>query len=100
MMNFFNPMFTLGVISSLAALLTFCLQRKHLLNALLALEILMVSIFLLMISLSNLMSNEGLTIFVLLTLAASEASIGLAMLVILIRCHGNDYVSSLAIHKC
>nr|NP_008179.1 NADH dehydrogenase subunit 4L [Katharina tunicata]AAC48368.1 NADH dehydogenase subunit 4L [Katharina tunicata] len=100
MMNFFNPLFTLGALSSISALMTICLQRKHLLNTLLALEILMVSIFLLLVSLSNLMSNEGLMIFVLLTLAASEASIGLAMLVILIRAHGNDYVSSISIHKC
>nr|YP_009131235.1 NADH dehydrogenase subunit 4L [Cryptochiton stelleri]AIA77084.1 NADH dehydrogenase subunit 4L [Cryptochiton stelleri] len=100
MTNFINPMFTLGLISTILALLTICFQRKHLLNALLALEILMVSIFMLMISLSHLMSNEGLTIFILLTMAAAEASIGLSLLVILIRCHGNDYVSSLSVNKC
>nr|QIZ12607.1 NADH dehydrogenase subunit 4L [Hemiarthrum setulosum] len=99
MMNFYSPLFTVGLLTSVAAVLTLCLQRKHLLNTLLALEILMVSIFLIMISLSSSLNNEGLTAFIILTLAASEASIGLAMLVILIRTHGNDYVSSLSSTK-
>nr|YP_009773435.1 NADH dehydrogenase subunit 4L [Acanthochitona avicula]QIZ12684.1 NADH dehydrogenase subunit 4L [Acanthochitona avicula] len=99
MMNFFNPLLTLGLLSSVSALITICLQRKHILNALIILEILMVSIFLILISLAAALHNEGLMIFIILTLAACEASMGLAMLVILIRTHGNDYMTSISSNK-
>nr|QIZ12555.1 NADH dehydrogenase subunit 4L [Nuttallochiton mirandus] len=100
MMNFYNPPFILSILTATMAFLTLCAQRKHLLNTLLTLEIIMVAAFLLLLSITSATSNEGLMIFILLTLAASEASVGLAMLVILIRAHGNDYVTSLSINKC
>nr|YP_010944306.1 NADH dehydrogenase subunit 4L [Acanthochitona mahensis]WLW42182.1 NADH dehydrogenase subunit 4L [Acanthochitona mahensis] len=99
MMNLFNPLLTLGMLSSVSALVTICLQRKHILNALLILEILMVSIFLILISLSASLHNEGMMIFMIMTLAACEASMGLALLVILIRTHGNDYMTSISLNK-
>ena len=99
MINFFNPLLTLGLLRSVRALITICLQRKHILNALIILEILIVSIFLILISLAAALHNEGLIIFVILTLAACEARIGLAMLVILIRTHGNDYITSISLNK-
>nr|YP_009131209.1 NADH dehydrogenase subunit 4L [Cyanoplax caverna]AIA77058.1 NADH dehydrogenase subunit 4L [Cyanoplax caverna] len=100
MISFFDPFLYLGILTSVVSFMTLCLQRKHLLNALLCLEILMVGIFILLIFLCNMLSNEGLVIFIFLTLTASGASVGLALLVILIRCHGNDYVSSCSLHKC
>nr|AUJ21411.1 NADH dehydrogenase subunit 4L [Chaetopleura apiculata] len=80
--------------------MNFFLQRKHLLNCLLSLEMILLSIFLVILSLLSGVSSEGLMIFILLTFAACEASLGLALLVILIRSHGNDYVFSLSTHKC
>nr|YP_009755019.1 NADH dehydrogenase subunit 4L [Lepidozona coreanica]QIP53385.1 NADH dehydrogenase subunit 4l [Lepidozona coreanica] len=90
----------MGVFVSLASIMSFCLQRKHLLNSLLSLEMVLLSVFLIMVSMANEWSNEGLMVFILLTLAACEASLGLSLLVILIRSHGNDYVMSLSTHKC
>nr|QIZ12568.1 NADH dehydrogenase subunit 4L [Tonicia forbesii] len=100
MMSLNNPMFSIGVLSGVVSLLVFCLQRKHLLNSLLSLEMTMLSVFLTILSCSVNISNEGLFIFILLALAACEAALGLSLLVVLIRSHGNDYVSSLSIHKC
>nr|QIZ12671.1 NADH dehydrogenase subunit 4L [Acanthopleura echinata] len=100
MMSVVNPLFNVGVLSSMISVLVFCLQRKHLLNSLLSLEMMMLSIFLVIFSCSVNISSEGLVVFILLALAACEAALGLSLLVILIRSHGNDYVSSLSIHKC
>nr|QIZ12658.1 NADH dehydrogenase subunit 4L [Callochiton steinenii] len=100
MMSFNLPMFNISILLMFLAFLSFCLQRKHLLNVLLCLEMIILSLFMMMVSLMELLSNEGLTVFIFLTMAACEASIGLAMLVVLIRNYGNDYVSSLSTHKC
>nr|YP_009773422.1 NADH dehydrogenase subunit 4L [Chiton albolineatus]QIZ12645.1 NADH dehydrogenase subunit 4L [Chiton albolineatus] len=100
MMSFSNSLFSLGVLSSFFSFLLFCLQRKHLLNALLSLEMVMLSIFLVFISLLTGSNNEGLMTFILLVFMACEASLGLSLLVIFIRSHGNDYVSSMTMHKC
>nr|YP_011035818.1 NADH dehydrogenase subunit 4L [Plaxiphora tricolor]WRI60248.1 NADH dehydrogenase subunit 4L [Plaxiphora tricolor] len=100
MMSFFNPLMTLGVMVSLSSVVSLCLQRKHLLNILLILELLMLSLFLLLMCMGNGFGGEGLMVFILLVFGACEASIGLSMLVILIRAYGNDYVSSLVINKC
>nr|QIZ12529.1 NADH dehydrogenase subunit 4L [Plaxiphora albida] len=100
MMSFFNPLFILGVLAGVSGVVSLCLQRKHLLNILLLLELLMLSLFLLLVCLSNGVGGEGLMVFVLLVFGACEASIGLSMMVILIRAYGNDYVSSLVINKC
>nr|YP_009034057.1 NADH dehydrogenase subunit 4L [Sypharochiton sinclairi]AHZ60676.1 NADH dehydrogenase subunit 4L [Sypharochiton sinclairi] len=100
MMSFMNSLFSLGALSSMISFLLLCLQRKHLLNALLSLEMIMLSIFLVVVALAGEMSSESLLIFVLLVFMACEAALGLSLLVVLIRSHGNDYVSSMSIHKC
>ncbi len=45
-------------------------------------------------------SYEVYSCLILLTLGACEASLGLAILVSLIRTHGNDYVSNFISQKC
>nr|QIZ12542.1 NADH dehydrogenase subunit 4L [Tonicina zschaui] len=99
MMSFTNSLFTISVAISLISLVSFCLQRKHLLNSLLSLEMLTLSIFLMIMASASNSNNESILIFLFLTFAACEASLGLAMLVILIRTHGNDYVQSLSTNK-
>nr|AXA45253.1 NADH dehydrogenase subunit 4L [Lucerapex sp. MNHN IM 2013-19988] len=88
---------TFGV---LMALLTLSLQYKHLLSILLSLEAITMNLFILMFSLSVNMTYSGETSLVLITLGACEASLGLAILVAIIRAEGNDYVSSFSMHKC
>nr|YP_010577072.1 NADH dehydrogenase subunit 4L [Tristichotrochus unicus]UZN92190.1 NADH dehydrogenase subunit 4L [Tristichotrochus unicus] len=88
---------TMGVVISVV---TLCLQYKHLLSALLSLEALTLSLFVLLIGVSGGFNFEGQMCLILITMGACEASLGLAILVSLIRTHGNDYVHSFNFHKC
>ena len=85
-----------GLCVSLVALV---LQRKHLLGILLRLEAALMNLFLLLFC----YSREFFGCFsalVFIALSACEAGIGLAVLVSLVRCHGNDYVSRFSMQGC
>nr|QFG71047.1 NADH dehydrogenase subunit 4L [Pseudorimula sp. RSIO35641] len=88
---------TLGTV---LAITTFCLQHNHLLSALLSLEAITLNLFTLLLGSSFFFNFESHSCLILLTLGACEASLGLAILVSLIRMHGNDYVSSFTAQKC
>nr|YP_009192166.1 NADH dehydrogenase subunit 4L [Magelona mirabilis]ALO81681.1 NADH dehydrogenase subunit 4L [Magelona mirabilis] len=83
-----------------SAMISLTLQRKHLLNALLSLEVMVLGLYTMMVA-TFLGEDINLFLtFIILTFGACEASVGLALLVALIRNHGNDFVSSMSIHKC
>nr|QIQ23133.1 NADH dehydrogenase subunit 4l [Rochia nilotica] len=86
-----------GVIMSIT---TLCLQYKHLLNCLLSLEVMTLNLFILLLSVTSSFNFEGQMCLVLITMGACEASLGLAILVSLIRTHGNDYVNNFNSQKC
>nr|ATZ69844.1 NADH dehydrogenase subunit 4L [Conus raulsilvai]ATZ69948.1 NADH dehydrogenase subunit 4L [Conus gonsaloi]ATZ69961.1 NADH dehydrogenase subunit 4L [Conus gonsaloi]ATZ70104.1 NADH dehydrogenase subunit 4L [Conus verdensis]ATZ70117.1 NADH dehydrogenase subunit 4L [Conus verdensis] len=90
----------LSIFGVLVSLLTLSLQYKHLLSILLSLEAVTMSLFVLMFSMSSNIMLMGETSLILITLGACEASLGLAILVAIIRAEGNDYVSSFSMHKC
>nr|ALR49246.1 NADH dehydrogenase subunit 4L [Babylonia borneensis] len=95
--------FYLSLLSSfgvLMAIMTLSLQYKHLLSILLSLEAITMNLFILMFSLTSNTAFSGQTSLILITLGACEASLGLAILVSIIRAEGNDYVSSFSMHKC
>nr|WGW18082.1 NADH dehydrogenase subunit 4L [Puncturella cf. parvinobilis] len=94
-----GPLFYFAFFSVLASLALLCAQQTHLLMVLLSLELLMLSLFLLAMITAWASLNMHLCL-ILLTLAACEASLGLAILVALIKTHGNDYVHSFNLHKC
>ena len=87
----------LGVLMSI---LTVCFQYKHLLSLLLALEAITLSLFILLLAKLRVARGEGYISLGLITLGACEASLSLAVLVSLIRTHGNDYVRSFNTYKC
>nr|WPR14738.1 NADH dehydrogenase subunit 4L [Pseudomphala latericea] len=89
-----------SIISFFLALVTLSLQYKHLLNILLSLEAVTMSLFILLFSLMNNISYSGEMALILITLGACEASLGLSILVSVIRMRGNDYVSSFSSQKC
>lgn len=76
------------------------LERGHLLIILLLLEAVMLGLFFLLVF----EVRSGLTNFyvclVLIRFGACEAAVGLALLVSLIRTHGNDFISTLTIYEC
>lgn len=82
------------------ALLALSLQYKHLLRVLLRLEAVTINLFIILFALSTNITFSGETSLILITLGACEASLGLAILVAIIRSEGNDYVSRFSIHKC
>nr|YP_003162818.1 NADH dehydrogenase subunit 4L [Oncomelania hupensis robertsoni]ABS87685.1 NADH dehydrogense subunit 4L [Oncomelania hupensis robertsoni]AEP39051.1 NADH dehydrogenase subunit 4L [Oncomelania hupensis hupensis] len=82
------------------ALVALSLQYKHLLSVLLSLEAATMNLFIMMFTLSNNIMLSGEMALILITLGACEASLGLAILVSMIRVRGNDYVSSFSSQKC
>nr|YP_004935641.1 NADH dehydrogenase subunit 4L [Alloeorhynchus bakeri]ADI75228.1 NADH dehydrogenase subunit 4L [Alloeorhynchus bakeri] len=80
----------------LSGLLSFCMGRKHLLLTLLSLEVLVISLFIFLYMYVLLYGEGFYFIMVFLTFSVCEGCLGLSILVSLIRCHGNDYLSSLS----
>nr|YP_009743662.1 NADH dehydrogenase subunit 4L [Euspira pila]QIE11966.1 NADH dehydrogenase subunit 4L [Euspira pila] len=90
----------ISMLGFLMALIALSLQHKHLLSILLSLEAATMNLFIMMFSVANNISFNGEMSLILITLGACEASLGLAILVSMIRAQGNDYVSSFSSQKC
>nr|YP_003204780.1 NADH dehydrogenase subunit 4L [Cymbium olla]ACF04874.1 NADH dehydrogenase subunit 4L [Cymbium olla] len=86
-----------GFFMSLFAL---ALQYKHLLSVLLSLEAAMMNLFIMLFVLFNNITFSGHAALILITMGVCEASLGLSILVAIIRAEGNDYVTSFSLHKC
>nr|YP_009503145.1 NADH dehydrogenase subunit 4L [Gelasimus borealis]AXA13747.1 NADH dehydrogenase subunit 4L [Gelasimus borealis]AZZ73252.1 NADH dehydrogenase subunit 4L [Gelasimus borealis] len=100
MMNF--NLFTVFVSLCMifCGLWSFISYNKHLLNSLLSLEFMMLGIFwLLSVSMSMVGSEIYIGLF-FLTLAVCEGALGLSLLVLIVRSHGNDYFKSFNILEC
>nr|QXE46439.1 NADH dehydrogenase subunit 4L [Cephalcia infumata] len=78
-------------------LMTFSLNRNHLLIMLLSLEFLVLSLFLMLMYFLNIYWSNLYFSMVFLTFMVCESSIGLSILVSLVRTHGNDYFKILSI---
>jgi len=83
---------------TVSSLITFVIQRRHMLISLLALEGVILTLGLIFIFQSS--EAELFILFVLLTFAACEARLGLACLVCIMRSFGNDHFSVLRRIKC
>lgn len=95
----FSPS-TLLFLATLITLAAFLRQRTHFLTALLAIE---ASLLLLAttIPINQILSHlPNTTLMILiLTLAACEARLGLALLILIVRSYGNDLIRSLTPNK-
>jgi NADH:ubiquinone oxidoreductase subunit K len=78
---------------TIASLLTFVIQRRHLLICLLALEGVILTLSLILVLQRS--EVELFFIFVLVRIGACEARLGLACLVSIIRSYGNDHIKIL-----
>nr|QFQ01353.1 NADH dehydrogenase subunit 4L [Oplophorus typus]QUL61619.1 NADH dehydrogenase subunit 4L [Oplophorus typus] len=90
----------LPVLSLLCGLWAFISVRKHLLNTLLSLEYIMLSIFWFMTVMIVNLGGDSFFVLFFLTLAACEGALGLALLVSVVRTHGNDNFSSFNVLQC
>nr|DBA44271.1 TPA_asm: NADH dehydrogenase subunit 4L [Peltospira delicata] len=96
----FSFFLVLSIIGMLFSLLALAMQRKHLLSCLLSLEAATLTLFVFLLSESVSQNFESFVVLVFISMAACEASLGLAILVSLIRTHGNDYVFNFNLQKC
>nr|YP_001083072.1 NADH dehydrogenase subunit 4L [Epiperipatus biolleyi]ABF93290.1 NADH dehydrogenase subunit 4L [Epiperipatus biolleyi] len=87
--------FLIPIMFMIVGVVSFVMFRVHLLSMLLSLEFIMLNIFWVMISWLVYMGKELFLSLIFLTLTACEASLGLSLLVSLIRSHGNDMFGSL-----
>nr|WNH37200.1 NADH dehydrogenase subunit 4L [Urophycis regia] len=86
----------------LLSMMGLAFHRTHLLSALLCLEAMMLTLFV-MLSLWSLTLNSTTSTTIpmlMLAFSACEASAGLAMLVATARTHGSDHLSSLNLLQC
>lgn len=88
------------VIRVIIGLWVFVAKRKHLLNTLLRLEYIILSIFWVICVHVTVLGYESYFILFFLTLAACEGALGLALLVSIVRSHGNDCFSKFRVLQC
>nr|ARI46961.1 NADH dehydrogenase subunit 4L [Kunugia undans] len=77
--------------------LIFVSKYKHLLIVLLSLEFIVLSIFFFMLIMMNFIENDMYMLMVFLVFSVCEGSLGLSILVSMIRTHGNDYFQSFSL---
>uniref|UniRef100_UPI0030FE96A0 NADH dehydrogenase subunit 4L n=1 Tax=Struwela camposi TaxID=2859449 RepID=UPI0030FE96A0 len=94
-----KSMFLCALMMMFLIISTLILQRKHILMSLLALEGSMLTLVFSMMLLSSIQYNTHL-LPLILTFGACEASIGLALLVVLTRSYGSDMVNLMSLSKC
>nr|BCQ06395.1 NADH dehydrogenase subunit 4L [Cellana nigrolineata] len=80
-------------------LLSIMIQANHIIMMLLLFEMMALGVFVMVMHNSSLTSMNFLPLILFLTMSVCEASLGLAILVSIIRSSGNDYVSSLSLNK-
>nr|WNO18580.1 NADH dehydrogenase subunit 4l [Iothia sp.] len=89
----------LPILTFTAAVLSLALQKKHILIILLLYEVMMLATLLMITYSMGLIFLTPTPIVIFLTMAVCEASLGLSILVAIIRSNGNDYVSVITMKK-
>nr|QUB07081.1 NADH dehydrogenase subunit 4L [Cryptocephalus flavolimbatus] len=77
-------------------LLSFFLFRKHFLMMLMSLEFLVLSLYLGLFLYLAFFNNEYFFALIYLTMSVCEGALGLSILVMMVRSHGNDYILSMS----
>ena len=84
----------------ISGILSFIRVRKHLLSSLLSLEFIILSIFLLIGLSITFVGGDNYFVLFFLTSAACEGALGLALLVSIVRSHGNDNFNRFNVLEC
>nr|YP_010443345.1 NADH dehydrogenase subunit 4L [Sophrops subrugatus]YP_010936647.1 NADH dehydrogenase subunit 4L [Sophrops peronosporus]UTE83873.1 NADH dehydrogenase subunit 4L [Sophrops subrugatus]WKW91616.1 NADH dehydrogenase subunit 4L [Sophrops peronosporus] len=80
-----------SVIVYFSGLFSFCIMRKHLLLMLLSLEFVVLGLYFNLFLFLSFFGFEFYFGMIFLTMSVCEGALGLAILVALMRTHGNDY---------
>nr|YP_010563147.1 NADH dehydrogenase subunit 4L [Stephanitis chinensis]UYX61153.1 NADH dehydrogenase subunit 4L [Stephanitis chinensis] len=83
------------LISYVCGFMVFFSMRVHLLLTLISIEFLMIIIYMMMFNVFMIFGNDLYFLILFLVMLVCEGSLGLSILVCLIRCHGNDMINSL-----
>nr|YP_010577111.1 NADH dehydrogenase subunit 4L [Megabalanus coccopoma]UZN92557.1 NADH dehydrogenase subunit 4L [Megabalanus coccopoma] len=75
-------------------------KRKHLMNMLISLEYIVLTIFLLLMLSTIKMGVETYVSLLFLVASVCEGSLGVGMMVTMVRSHGSDYISCFSMLKC
>nr|YP_009227910.1 NADH dehydrogenase subunit 4L [Chelonibia testudinaria]AII19557.1 NADH dehydrogenase subunit 4L [Chelonibia testudinaria] len=97
MMNFY---FVLPLFLYLVGFWIFVSKRKHLMNMLISLEYIVLSIFLFIMMVTFSMGLETYLSLLFLIASVCEGSLGVSIMVGMVRSHGSDYLTSLSALKC
>ena len=97
MLTFYYFVPVLGIT---CGLWVFCSNRKHLLNTLLRLEYIILNVFWLIVLTLSFVGQEIFFSLFFLTFAACEGALGLALLVSIVRTHGNDRFGNFNLLQC
>nr|YP_010946017.1 NADH dehydrogenase subunit 4L [Libythea myrrha]WGN99251.1 NADH dehydrogenase subunit 4L [Libythea myrrha] len=92
-MMMLNMWFTIFVMYLFGNMI-FVSKQKHLLIVLMSLEFIVLSIFFLMLLYLSMINYDMYMLMVFLVFSVCEGALGLSILVLMIRTHGNDYFQS------
>jgi len=88
------------LIATLIGIMAFARLRNHAVSTLLSLEFASLSLYLYLFYILSFTCSEIYSALIYLTLAACEGALGLSILVMLIKHHGNDYFKSPHLTQC
>nr|AXS66646.1 NADH dehydrogenase subunit 4L [Coleoptera sp. 31 KM-2017] len=80
-----------------SGLVSFSLKRKYLLLMLLSLEFMILSLFFMFVIVLNFFDSEIYFSMIFVSMAVCEGSLGLAVLVSMVRTHGSDNFQSFSV---
>nr|APX39412.1 NADH dehydrogenase subunit 4L [Gastrophysa janthina] len=83
-----------GILSFISGLVMFSLKRKHFLLMLLSIEFMIISLFLNLIIYLSSMNYEYFFSMIFMTMSVCEGSLGLCILILMVRNYGNDYITT------
>nr|WPV76949.1 NADH dehydrogenase subunit 4L [Phlebotomus sichuanensis] len=81
----------------ICGMLVFISNQKHLLSMLLSLEFIVLSLFIFLLMYLSFFYYEGYFSLIFLIFCVCEGVLGLSLLILLVRSHGNDYFQSINI---
>nr|ALO76955.1 NADH deshydrogenase subunit 4L [Fleutiauxia armata] len=84
-------MYMLLSLMFLSGAISFVLNRKHLLLMLLSLEVIVIALYLNIFLYLSHMNYDYFFSMIYLTMSVCEGALGLSILILMIRSHGNDY---------
>nr|YP_009185849.1 NADH dehydrogenase subunit 4L [Gabronthus thermarum]ALO70586.1 NADH deshydrogenase subunit 4L [Gabronthus thermarum] len=87
-------MFFVSILMYFMGLISFSLKRKHFLLMLLSLEFIILSLYFSLMMFLFFYTYEFYFSMIFLTMSVCEGALGLALMVSIIRTHGNDYFQS------